>query len=230
MAATIFTGDSAGFAGLADGSHTFSVRSVDRANNVSEVASFAWLIDTTTTTSLSSSAIAPTYGDSVILTVTVQSRVPTAADGTVTFKDGDTVLGTVSLDGMGQASITLAALNAGTHHFTAVYSGSTNSTALLQGSSDSLDQQIAKATPKVSVGGGSFTYDGKAHPATGSVTGVGGVNLGSPTFAYSYTDDNGNVVTTTNAPVEPGYYTVTASFAEDENYRPASASTNLIIA
>lgn len=223
-------GDSAGFAGLADGSHILSVRSVDKASNVSEVASFAWVIDTTTTTSLSSSTNAPTYGDSVILTATVQSGVPTVASGTVTFKDGETVLGTASLDGMGQASITLTNLNAGTHHFTAVYSGSANGTALFQGSSGSLDQQMAQATPMVSVVGGSFTYDGSAHPATGSVTGVGGASLGSPTFAYSYTDDNGNVVKMSSAPVDPGYYTVTASFAGDGNYTPASASTNLIIA
>jgi len=34
----------------------------------------------------------------------------------------------------------------------------------------------------------------------------------------------------TSAPVDPGYYTVTASFAGDANYTPASASATLMIA
>jgi hypothetical protein len=49
-------------------------------------------------------------------------------------------------------------------------------------SSSSVDITINKATPTVSVTGGTYTYDGNAHAATGSVTGVGGANLGAPTF------------------------------------------------
>jgi hypothetical protein len=44
---------------------------------------------------------------------------------------------------------------------------------------------INKATATVNVTGGTFTYDGNAHPATGTVTGVGGANLGTPTFVYT---------------------------------------------
>src|SRR6185312_11382191 len=39
------------------------------------------------------------------------------------FKDGSTSLGTASLDGAGQATITTSALTLGTHAITAVYSG-----------------------------------------------------------------------------------------------------------
>ncbi|MFM2182483.1 MAG: hypothetical protein RJB61_777, partial [Actinomycetota bacterium] len=38
---------SQGFSGLADGSHTFSVRAVDRAGNTSTTATYTWRIDTT---------------------------------------------------------------------------------------------------------------------------------------------------------------------------------------
>ena len=39
---------------------------------------------------------------------------------------------------------------------------------------------VGKAAPVVAVVGGSFTYDGQAHPVTGSVTGVLGEDLGTP--------------------------------------------------
>jgi hypothetical protein len=89
---------------------------------------------------------------------------------------------------------------------------------------------ILKATPTVTVVGGNFVYDEQAHPATGSVTGVGGANLGTPTFTYSFVDADGNVVVLSGPPVEPGYYTVTASFAGNANYNPASATAAITIA
>jgi hypothetical protein len=51
----------------------------------------------------------------------------------------------------------------------------------------------------------------------------------SPTFSYSYTNEAGIVVTTASPPVEPGYYTVTASFAGNGNYEPASATASITI-
>jgi len=55
----------------------------------------------------------------------------------------------------------------------------------------------------------------------GIATGVNGVNLGTPTF--SYTDSNN--VTTSNAPVNPGTYIINASFAGNANYLPGSNSS-----
>lgn len=87
-----------------------------------------------------------------------------------------------------------------------------------------------RSTPTVTVAGGSFVYDGQQHPATGSVSGVNGEDLGPPSFTYSYTDDDGNVVTSTSPPVDPGYYTVTASFPGSDAYLPASATATIMIA
>jgi hypothetical protein len=53
-------------------------------------------------------------------TVTTNYARPT---GTVTFKDGSTVLGTVRLDAHGVARLTTYNLTRGTHHITAVYGG-----------------------------------------------------------------------------------------------------------
>ncbi len=88
---------------------------------------------------------------------------------------------------------------------------------------------VTKATLTITTMGGSFAYDGQPHPDTGSVIGVNGENLGTPTFNYSFTDDNGNVVTQSGRPVEPGYYTVTASFAGNDNYEAASKTVLVTI-
>jgi len=79
---------------------------------------------------------------------------------------------------------------------------------------------IGKATPAVNVAGGTYTYDGDAHPATGSVTGVGGADLGAPSFTY-----NGGA----GAPVNAGTYLVVASFGGDTNYEPASNTATVTI-
>ncbi len=63
---------------------------------------------------------------SVALTATVSSGTPTPI-GTVTFKDGTTVLGAGTLDGSGVATCSpTPVLNAGAHTITAVYGGSLN--------------------------------------------------------------------------------------------------------
>ncbi len=59
--------------------------------------------------------------------------------GTVTFKDGDRVLGTASVNGSGVAVFAFGALPPGTHRITAVYSGSS---CFLDATSGALDLTI----------------------------------------------------------------------------------------
>ena len=77
--------------------------------------------NTTVTSSLGN---AGTYGNAVAFTATV-AVTGGPATGTVTFKDGVTVLGTGTLDGSGQASYTPAALAVASHSITATYGGDT---------------------------------------------------------------------------------------------------------
>ena len=74
-----------------------------------------------TTTGLAGSTSPSALGDSVSFTATVTS----GATGTVTFKDGSTTLGTVTISGT-TATFSTTALTAGTHSITAVYGGDTN--------------------------------------------------------------------------------------------------------
>src|SRR5207237_1296908 len=82
-----------------------------------------------TTTGVSSSAAASVAADTVTFTATVSTVAPGAGApaGTVTFKDGSRVLGTVALEvvnGEARATLTTAALGVGGLTVTAVYSGS----------------------------------------------------------------------------------------------------------
>ena len=84
------------------------------------------LTGTLTTTALTSSANPSVYGQSVTFTATVSSAgSQTVPTGTITFKDGATVLGTSTLAG-GVASLTTSTLAGGKRSITAVYGGDSN--------------------------------------------------------------------------------------------------------
>jgi hypothetical protein len=96
---------------------------------------------TSTATSLSSSVSTSVFGQSVTFTAAVN---PSAAIGTVTFKDGNKTLGTAALSG-GSASISLNTLAVGSHSITAVYSGDTND----NGSTSSSISETVVAKPVI---------------------------------------------------------------------------------
>ena len=77
----------------------------------------------TTTTTLHLSAAQSLFGQSVTFTATVVGPASTPT-GTVSFKDGSTVLGTVPVNGSGVATFSSSTLTVGTHSLVAAYSGS----------------------------------------------------------------------------------------------------------
>jgi Bacterial Ig-like domain (group 3)/Autotransporter beta-domain/Immunoglobulin I-set domain len=72
------------------------------------------------TVTIASSLNPSTAGQTVTFTATVTGAAPT---GSVTFKDGATTLGTGTLNGSGQATLSTSSLSAGSHAITAVYGG-----------------------------------------------------------------------------------------------------------
>jgi hypothetical protein len=232
---TVFSGPNAGktgtavtdTAGHATFTYTSSVAGTDfvhaqfvdssGATETSGNAQITWTAPTSfaTSTAVASDLNPSTYGLTVHFTATVTSSGGTPT-GSVQFFDGTTSLGTATLSG-GSASIPVSTLTAGDHSITAQYAGAG---LFMASTSPVLTEHVAKATPTVSVTGGTFTYDGTAHPATGSVTGVGGASLGAPTFTY-----NG----VSAAPVNAGTYAVVASFAGNANYNAASSTATIVI-
>ena len=104
---------------------------------------------------------------------------------------------------------------AGTYAVVANFAGDANH----EPASGSATITIGKASATVSVTGGTFTYDGQPHGASGTGTGVAGATL-PVTFTY-----NGS----TDVPVAAGTYAVVANFAGDANHEPATGSATVII-
>ncbi|MFL6025026.1 MAG: beta strand repeat-containing protein [Marmoricola sp.] len=75
-----------------------------------------------TVTGIASSGTPAVYGDTVTFTATVTTSAGSPT-GTVTFKEGSTVLGAAPLGSGGQAALSVPGLHTGTHAVTASYGG-----------------------------------------------------------------------------------------------------------
>jgi pectin methylesterase-like acyl-CoA thioesterase len=86
-----------------------------------------------------------------------------------------------------------------------------------------------RIAPSISLNGGSYTYDGNKHAASGYAYGVNGDVL-NPALAFSYSGINGSTYGPTDAaPVNAGNYKVVASFAGNTDYKAAIDSSTIII-
>ncbi len=85
-----------------------------------------------------------------------------------------------------------------------------------------------KANATVKIQAGNYSYDGNAHSASGFAYGAGGEgDRLNPDVTFTYKDaDNNNL---SGTPKNAGTYTVTASFAGNDYYNPASATATLTI-
>lgn len=111
----------------------------------------------------SATAIANVVGAKVGSPQSISAQVtPGNAGGTVTFKDGDTVVGAATVDGSGVATVSWTPAVEGQRVIRAEYSGAGNVNA----SSDALSVSVAPA----STGGG----DGGTGGGTGSLASLGG--------------------------------------------------------
>jgi hypothetical protein len=119
-----------------------------------------------TVTTVSSSVNPSAAGQAVTFTAVVAARSPGAGTptGTVTFKDGTTVLGTGTLDSSGQATCTTSGLTPGKHSITAVYGGDSN---FLASTSTTLTQTV-QASANVPKAPGRMLDRGSAVPAAGA--------------------------------------------------------------
>ncbi|MDD5763995.1 MAG: Ig-like domain repeat protein, partial [Candidatus Bipolaricaulis anaerobius] len=197
------------------------------------------IAQTTTTTSLGSDVNPSVYGQSVAFTATVS---PTPNGGTVTFKDGATVLGSVPVDTpTGVAKFSTSSLSVGTHSITAEYSGTTT---YQPSTSSPLTQTVNKQSTTTTVFGSDTplvvgdtvtctvrvvdTSPGEASMPTGNVTvSVSPTGQGTPTswshalvaadageFTFTYTPTSG----------ETTPHTFTATYDGDSTHSGSSGS------
>jgi hypothetical protein len=180
----------------------------------------------TTSTSLLSSVNPSVFGQAVAFTATV---TPNTATGTMTFKDGSTLLGTKTLSG-GKATLSTAALTVGSHTITAVYNGSTT---FLTSSSSPLSQTVNKSVSKTTVAsaanpsvfGQSVTFKATvtavapgAGTPTGSVTFEdGGTPLGTKTLS-------GGAATLVTSSLGAGSHSITAVYGGATNFTGSNST------
>ncbi len=194
------------------------------------------LLVTTTTSSATPSAVH--YGQQVVLGAVVSSTAGGVPTGQVTFTSGGTVLGTVGLDGSGEASLALDDLAAGTHNVVATYSGDDVYRA---SSANPRTVTVTKAGTEVTLTSSSpSTVSGEAVTFTADVAvlspGVGtpvgtvqlridGANVGSPVTLVG-----GTAVFPAVGSLLAGGHTVTAVYAGTGNFDGSQASVQQQVA
>jgi hypothetical protein len=184
-----------------------------------------------TTTSLSASAATVTPGQSVQLTAKVTPSPATAAGpltGTVTFFDGGTaVAGPVPLASGGSASAASPALTAGSHSFTAAYSGDAN--FLASGSSAvpvsatglTATTTTLSASPSTTAVGQGVSLSATVAPAgaTGSVTFLdGSTTLGSQALS-------GGSASLNTSGLLAGTHSISAVYSGDSQFASSTSNT-----
>ncbi len=119
------------------GPFSYAIKVTDTASAMAQASSSGTIAATTTTISLSSSVNPSVPGQSVTFTATVSGG--SSPSGTVTFRDGGSLIGTASLSGT-IATFTTSSLALGNHAITAAYSGNASNAA---SSSAVLQQSVA---------------------------------------------------------------------------------------
>jgi uncharacterized protein (TIGR03437 family) len=156
-----------------------------------------------TTITIAAGSGASVYGQAAAFTASVLSGSDPITEGTVTFRDGSTVLGTALLNGSGQALFTTTALGAGTHGISAVYNGTSNYLSSTTGATAS--HIVSKAPLTVTASNATKVY-GAALPAF-TATYSGFVN-GDTSAVLSGSPD---LTTTANAGSPVGTYPIAAA-------------------
>jgi ELWxxDGT repeat protein len=181
-------------------------------------------------TTLAKSPGEPAFGQTVTLTATVASATPTTLSqpgGSVTFKDGNTVLGTAPLQN-GVATLSTSKLAAGTHNITAVYA--TNSLFVGSNSAPLAVKVHAAATstvlqpPAVVAGTESLTANVSiTAPGAGQLTGNVTFYDG-PTALGSAPVSNG-VAKLTQVKLGPGNHNLTAAYQATASFAGSRSGT-----
>jgi hypothetical protein len=182
-----------------------------------------------TTTTLASSVNPSAYAQTLSLVAAVQPPGSGSATGTVTFLDGSTTLGTVTVSN-NLAQLSVATLSVGLHTLTAQYSGDSKfaaSTSSPVMETINVSATTTTVSPNISPStfGQSVIFTAVVQPsAGGSPTGTvtffdGATSLGSSPVST-------NIAQLTFSNLSVGSHSITAKYAGDGNF---SASTSAAI-
>jgi len=185
-----------------------------------------------TTTAVAASPNPSSYLQSVTFTATVMPAFGGAVTGSVTFKDGSTVLGSSTLAGA-TATFSTSSLGIGTRSITAVYGGDTN----VNGSTSTvLRQSVRKASTTTSVLSSlNPSFVGQSVTFTTTINGAfGGTPTGTVTFKQGTTVlgtvalTGGTAALTTSA-LAAGSDTIVAAYGGDPKFKPSTGSVKEVV-
>jgi hypothetical protein len=185
------------------------------------VAKIVLTVPTATTTTVTLSAASVTAGQAVTLNATVTGTMGSATPtGTVTFKNGATVLGSQTLNGTATVTLTLPSLTVGSYTVTAVYSGdnanltSTSSAVSLTVTAPLIATTTTlAASPTTAVQGASVALTATVAPASGATaTGTVTFRDGTATLGTGTLGATGAATFSTTA-LTTGAHSLTASYA-----------------
>jgi len=214
---------------LALGQHSITaVYSGDTDDGTSTSSTLAQVVNQATTTTAITSSLNPSPGG---ISVTFSAAVSTNGSGltgTVTFKDGTTVLAAVTLATNGSASYTDTLLTVGTHPITAIYSGNTNNAT----STGALSQvvQLATTSTVMTATPSPATY-GTTVTLTAAVTGNGATPTGTITFkdgaiTLGTASLNGvGIASIATSTLAVGSHTLTAAYSGDSLDNSSTSNT-----
>lgn len=188
-----------------------------------------------TTLSLVSSVNPAVTGQAVTFTAKVAAVAPGAGtpSGTVTFKDGNVVLGTVAVGAGGTAKLTTSFAATGGHAITAFYSGAPGFLASSQALTEQVNAAPARKTTTLAlfasanpvVVGQAVTFTATVRDQTGTATPTGTVTffVGNTAVARVTLDANGQAHIRGFFSVA-GLFTIRAVYSGDVNFDASSQS------
>ena len=185
-----------------------------------------------TTTSLTQDSPFTNYGQSVTFTATVASVLPGGGvpSGSVQFKDGPTIIGTVALDGAGQAQLVTSSLAVGGHSITATYAATSNYLGSVSGSVSHSVFQAGTTTTITGVNLSTPTVVGQSYTVSFTVTSADGTPSGSVLVSDGTNLCLGGLSGGSGSCVMPstsvGVKTLTAQYLADSSYSSSSASAS----
>ncbi|MBB5342420.1 Ig-like domain repeat protein [Tunturibacter empetritectus] len=190
------------------------------------------VVASSTATTLITSNPDVSYGTAVTFSASVTGSGSVTPTGTVSFQEGTTVLGTLTLDIHGAAALTLSTLSVGSHSIRAVYGGDANNAA---SNSTSVQETIEQITTTTAVTSNASTAPaGSSIQLTATITPASSVPSSPITGTVTFMDGTttlgaatvtGGTVTITLNSLSVGQHSIFAIYGGSSIYAGSISST-----
>jgi minor extracellular serine protease Vpr len=201
----------------------------DTTFTASNSSAYAQTVNKSSSTTAVSTSLTPSrFNQAVTFTATVTATAGTPT-GTVTFSDGVTTLGSASVNGSSNATLTVSSLGAGAHSVTASYGGDLN---FASSASSGVTQTVFPATSSttltsslsVSTFGQSITFTASVTPQYGG-SATGSVNFYDGTTGLGSGTVTANTASLSTGALSAGAHSLHAVYQGDSNIDGSTSNT-----